>query len=576
VTTATAVRIRISTERNFWVVESPPDPDIIGALRGITGRRWNGVERRNEIRRSPVGAAELHRFMRDFGGGQGRITVQAKQWIDDLLAQGLRIVAEREALADMSGAQDAQFEVPGLGGELRPFQRAGVAYVMRANRRAFIADDMGTGKSVQALAVLQAADAFPAIVVCPAAVKLHWRNHVRGPAIGAPKGWLPGRTVMVCRGREPKFELIQEKADVVVINYDVLVGWLPWLVTLGARALVLDESHKVKSPRADRTLAVKDLVKSIPGSGVVLALSGTPVLNRPEELITQLQVIGRMGDLGGERRYRQRYCGWDRRHLPELNARLKGCCWIRRTKAEVMPELPEKQIVRVPMDAAADVSYTATLAAVLGSLRDGREVEDEVTGERVTRSLTSMEELAELGRLRQEVGRIKLRSAVKWCKDFVEGSEEKLIIFAHHREFQAAFRDAFPGCAWIMGGMGDEPRQAQVDRFQTDPECRVIVCSLMAAREGITLTAASNVVFHEQDWTPATHDQAEDRANRMGQKGAVTAWYLLAEGTIDDMMADLIEEKRLVTSAVTDGEAKRRVSVSIASDVVRRLLAEAV
>jgi hypothetical protein len=162
------------------------------------------------------------------------------------------------------------------------------------------------------------------------------------------------------------------------------------------------------------------------------------------------------------------------------------------------------------------------------------------------------EALVKMSALRRLAARGKLDAALSWIDDFLE-SGEKLVAFAHHREIQAAVIERFPECARIVGDDSMEGREENVRRFQADDGPDLCVCSLQVASHGFTLTAAANVAFLELDWTPAKHDQAEDRVHRIGQAESVTAWYLLANDTIDERIATLLAEKRDVVDSVTDG-----------------------
>jgi SNF2 family DNA or RNA helicase len=144
-------------------------------------------------------------------------------------------------------------------------------------------------------------------------------------------------------------------------------------------------------------------------------------------------------------------------------------------------------------------------------------------------------------------------------------------VFAHHREVQAALLERFPHAARVLGGDDAAERAESVAAFQREDGPPLIVCSLQAGAQGITLTRASNVAFLELDWTPARLDQAEDRCHRIGQRAAVTAYYLLAPDTIDEEMAALLQRKRGLIDAVTDG---RDVDDSTALDALVRALRE--
>jgi len=159
-----------------------------------------------------------------------------------------------------------------------------------------------------------------------------------------------------------------------------------------------------------------------------------------------------------------------------------------------------------------------------------------------------------LNALKLLAARGKLHAALTWIHDFCS-SGERLVVFAHHREIQRAVLSRFPTALHILGEDSHDARDAALQDFQAPdgPENQLIVCSIEVAGQGLTLTRASNVVFLELDWTPAKHDQAEDRCHRIGQQDAVNAYYLLAAGTIDETISTLLERKRAVIGAVTDG-----------------------
>jgi SWI/SNF-related matrix-associated actin-dependent regulator of chromatin subfamily A-like protein 1 len=427
--------------------------------------------------------------------------------------------------------------MPQLGGTLEPFQWAGVRYVLDA-RRAFLADEQGLGKTVQALAALEADGAYPAIVVCPASLKLNWEREAHR--------WLPHRTIEVVagRGRVPK------RADVTILNYEIVAAHHEHLLRQRPRALVLDESHYCKNPQAKRTQAARRLANGIPADGLRLALTGTPVMNHPEELIPQLRIIGRLEEFGSGARFAHQF-----RHVgseERLHWHLRRRCFVRRRKSEVLPQLPEKRRTIVPVELDNRREYKLAEEDVIAWLREQPLDLSELDG-KIAAALRA-ERLAQLSALKRLAARGKLSSALAWIHDFLE-SDEPLVVFAHHAEVQAAVVQRFPDAAHVLGTDSVAARDEAVRAFQDPDGPQLIVCSTRVAGQGITLTRASNVAFLELDWTPAMHDQAEDRCHRMGQRDAVTAWYLLAANSIDETMAEVIERKRGLVAAVTDGRA---------------------
>ncbi len=582
----------IETDGTRFLVRFAYDPDLVHAIHGVPSAKWNAKEKMWTIPAERKVIEGLLSFA----------TAQRFTWQADSLAKAKAVIEDADRSVKASQAKDASIDVQGLGGTLRPFQRAGVAYAL-GKERLWFADEMGLGKTVEALATVQAAGAFPALVICPASVKLNW--------VREAVTWLPGRKVTWLNGSGPGgiFTVKPEGraavhvmagqllgADVVVINYDLLTRWLEQLKQVKWGALVCDESHYAKNSRAQRTQAVLTLAQQ--GIKWRLLLTGTPLLNRPEELIAQLSIMGRLSDLGGWKHFTEHYCqaqrgrfGWDlsgAAHLEELNERLRALCYIRRTKSEVLTELPDKQWSVVPVDidnrpeyeraegdvvaflmtqAREDLAFNESIRNLPGDAqqkaRHSRAME---AGQRAARA----EQLVRVGVLKRIAAQGKLKACQEWIGDFLE-SGKKLVAFAYHREIQHALLAGCPGAARIFGDDSATTREAEVRRFQTDDKCRVMIASLRAGREGITLTAASDVCFLEQGWTPAEHRQAEDRLHRIGQKDSVTCFYLLAQQTIDEDIRELIEAKRAVVDRATEGEAGEQAD-SILGELVSRML----
>jgi superfamily II DNA or RNA helicase len=465
----------------------------------------------------------------------------AQRLLDELLAEH----AEGQELVALSQAHSADFEPPpGLHGTLMPFQTAGVVYALR-QRRTFIADEQGLGKTVQALAALEAGEAYPAVVVCPASLKLNWLRECAR--------WLPRRRAEPLSGRRGPLPL----ADIVVVNYDVLDARADALADLEPQAIVFDESHYVKNPKANRTKAAIDLSARLSEQALRLALTGTPLVNRPRELVPQLRALGRLGDFGSGASFERRFEGQEARE--RLHWHLRSTCYVRRRKEEVLTQLPPKRRITVPVPLANEHEYRHLEEDLVDWLR--HEVNDPLQLAEKIDSALRAEALVKLNALRHVAARGKLHAAIEWIKTFLE-SGERLVVFAHHRDIQGELVGMFPRAARILGSDPVEERQRNVELFQkARGGASLCICSLEAASHGFTLTAAANVAFLELGWTPAKHDQAEDRVHRIGQDRHVTAWYLLAADTIDERIAALIDYKRAVVGSVTDGSAGSEATV---------------
>jgi SWI/SNF-related matrix-associated actin-dependent regulator 1 of chromatin subfamily A len=388
--------------------------------------------------------------------------------------------------------------------------------------------------------------------VCPASLKLTWEREAAR--------WLPHRSRAVVSGRGTA----APHAELVIVNYEIVAGHRDALARRRPRALVLDESHYCKNPRAKRTHAVRRLALALPDRALRLALTGTPVTNRPEEVVPQLRILGRLEEFGSGARLKRRFTGMGAEE--RLHWHLRRRCFVRRLKRDVLPQLPAKRQVVVPMALDNEDDYRLAERDVVAWLRaqplDLAEIDAKVA------ATLRAERLAQLGTLKRLAARGKLAAAVTWIHDFLE-SGEPLIVFAHHAEVQEAVLRRFPGAGHLLGGDSLAAREESVRAFQAGEGPQLLVCSTLVAGHGITLTRASNVAFLELEWTPARHDQAEDRCHRIGQRDAVCAWYLLAAGTIDETIAELLQGKRQVVGAVTDG--RRAEDGGLVDEVVRAL-----
>jgi hypothetical protein len=424
-----------------------------------------------------------------------------------------------------------------LGGVLAPFQWAAVHYALDA-RRTFLADEQGLGKTVETLATLEADGAFPAVVICPASMKLTWEREARK--------WLPHRSVAVVNGRSA----VPPQGEITILNYEIVDAHREQLSRSRPAALVIDESHYCKNPSAKRTQAVRRLAASVSPDGLRLALTGTPVLNHADELIAQLRVLRRIEEFGSGAQFSRQF-----RHQASeerLHWHLRRHCFVRRRKSEVLPQLPAKRQVVVPVALTNASEYRLAERDVIEWLR-GQPLELSELNNKIAATLRA-ERLAQLTALQRLAARGKLAGSLAWIEDFL-ASGEALVVFARHIEVQHALLRRFPDALHLLGEDSLRAREAAIEAFQRPDGPQLIVGATRVAGQGITLTRASNVAFLELEWTPAMHDQAEDRCHRIGQRDAVTAWYLLAAKTIDETMARLIQAKRAHVAAVTDGHA---------------------
>lgn len=462
-----------------------------------------------------------------------------------------------------------------------------------------------THNTVQALAAIAHEEAYPALIICPASLRLNWRREAQR--------WVPGAMVSVLggKGTGSVSGLAQAPKAIVIINYENLgkhdLAAVPW------RAIVADEAHYIKEPSSQRSKAVRALFNSAAHARIRLLLTGTPVLNRPVELWPLLEATGHAAAFGNNfMGYAKRYCGARQKHIgrgrmvwdfsgatniDELHDTLRSSgAMVRRRKEDVLADLPAKRWAVNPLELAEPEVYEAAEADAIrwfaalperqsriardagaawdsgeydGALSRDDYIEQQINLARVRSE--QAEQLVRFEALKTAAWRAKRSAVVDWIREFLDGSDKKLIVFGWHVEVVDALAREF-GAPRIQGGMTTAEVEEAKRRFQNDPDCRVIVCNIKAGGVGHTLTAASDVAFVELPWTPADLDQAVDRAHRIGQTESVTGWLLTAslEGreTIEDEIAALLQSKRKVVDAVTDGiESSPVQSRSVLSDL---------
>ena len=435
-------------------------------------------------------------------------------------------------------------DIAGLKKELYAFQKKGVAFIEAKQGRALVADDQGLGKTAQALAWLQMhPELIRTLVVVPASVKLNWKNET--------KMWMTKPDTEILNGTKP-YGL---SSKIVIINYDILKAWADTIIAWAPQLIIADEIQYCKSSSTLRTKALKKIAKNVPH---FIALSGTPIVNRPVEFYNAIKFV-EPTLFPNYWHFTDRYCGrkhngfgWDfngATNTQELHEILTSTIMIRRLKKDVLTELPDKIRSFFPLEMSKSglKEYQFAEKNFIAWVRQNKGAE---AAERVSNAKV----LAEIEGLKQLAVKAKMAHAIDWIQDFLD-TGEKLVVFATHKFVIDELMDTFGNKAVkIDGSVSGTNRQLAVDKFQNEANTRLFVGNIQAAGVGITLTAASNVAFLELPWSPAATEQAGDRCHRIGQKNTVNIYYLLAEDTIEERIAKLLDAKRVVLAQIMDGK----------------------
>lgn len=451
-------------------------------------------------------------------------------------------------------------DVPhGLLLEPYEYQKEGIAYALR-HKRCILGDQPGLGKTLQAIGTVTIARAYPCLVICPAALKINWQREFKKFAGKSAMILDDGNRNSWQRYFEQKRQDGSALCDIFITNYESLKKFFVLAVKPDARltmksitfdprinlfkSVVIDESHKCKSTKTQQSKFVEGICR---GKEYILELTGTPVVNDNTDLIQQLKIMGRLEDFGGYKNYVERFCNGPRKasNLKELNWRLWTSCFFRREKAKVLTQLPDKTRQYIEMDITTRDEYRKAEADLINYLRQykgktDKEIEKSMRGEVMVR----------MGILKAISARGKIRAAAEFIHDVIDGGE-KLIVFAFLKEVVLEMKKLFPEAVTVTGEDNARQKQAAVDAFQNDPECKLIILNYKSGGTGLTLTASSRVAFIEFPWTFSDCEQAEDRAHRNGQKNNVNCYYFLGKDTIDEYMYKVIQTKKDIANGVT-------------------------
>lgn len=441
------------------------------------------------------------------------------------------------------------------------YQREGICFGLE-HKRIIIGDEPGLGKTLQSIGIVDTANAYPCLVICPSSLKINWQREFE--KFTDKSAIVLDNNVRTTWG----YLLSMGVHQVAIVNYESLRKFFVWDIRGGKqfrlkdvvfnpqiqafKSIIIDESHRVKDPSAQQTIFTKGL--SV-GKDWCILLSGTPVVNRPEDLIAQLSIMNRLGEFGGRAKFIADYCTDPKDKtaksavpLSELSRQLYDTCMIRREKAKVLPQLPDKTRVDLYVDISNDKEYNLAAEDLAAYLQEYTECTDwEI------RRKMRMEALVKFMTLRSLATRGKIAQAVDFIRTFLD-SGKKLIVFCSLHEIVDELQKVFPRAVTVTGRDSAVSKQASVDAFQNNPNVQLIICSIKAAGVGLTLTAASDVAFIELAWTYADCCQCEDRAHRIGQKDNVTCYYLLGRGTIDHTIYSLIHRKKSIANEIMNAD----------------------
>lgn len=443
---------------------------------------------------------------------------------------------------ELSHKTHHDLSIPNINGSLYSFQNVPVEY-SKFRKSIFITDEMGVGKTLQSVGIFCYHALDKIVIVCPSLLKRNWYKEI--------KKW---------SARDLKIQIVEGKsselnpdANIYIINYDIIHSYASKFKKIKIQMAILDESHYIKNPDSQRSKGVNDGLKH---AEFKVLLTGTPILNKPMELISQLEFLGVMHKFGGRTAFKQNYCDMELNDFgytygssneEDLQEELRRICMIRRQKVEVLPDLPEKtkQVLYLPIKNRK--LYEEVEKNAITWFKEKIKRNDSLSEEEKREALAkkqnrnSVEQLQRIEYLKQAAVELKMESVFEWIDNTLE--ESKLVVYVHHETTVNALLERYNGrCIHLVGGMSKKADKI-VEEFQGNDEVRLFIAGLTAAAAGVTLTAADKLAFIELGWNPGIHGQAEDRIHRISQTKKVNIYYLLAEYTIEEDIYDLIISK---------------------------------
>lgn len=462
------------------------------------------------------------------------------------------------------------------GLEVMPHQSRFLESVRAGHRTFLLADEPGLGKTAESVLAASVANAYPLLAVVPNVVKMNWAREV--------ERWTPHRRATVIQGDG---EDIDAFADVFIVNYEILDRHLSWLSSIGLKGMVVDEAHFIKnltSQRSQNVLALATRIREQVHNPLLLALTGTPLINDVEDFDAIWRFLGwttgeKPGPVLMEKLDETGLTPADKAFYPEARDAVISMGIVRRKKKDVAADLPDKLIADLPVELddefgrsirQAERELGERLAAKYRRIIEARGDRGHGPGhidEDIVRLVAhnELEESKAAGTgsenvftMVRKIGQAKAVLAADYAVQ-LQRSVGKVVFFAKHIDVmdtaEAHFAAAGLKTVSLRGDQATAARQQAIDAFNNDPEVGIAVCSLTAAGVGVNMQASSNVVLAELSWTAAEQMQAIDRVHRIGQDEPVTAWRIIAAHTIDTKIAELIDSKQGLAARALDGEA---------------------
>jgi SNF2 family DNA or RNA helicase len=517
-----------------------------------------------------------------------RVAENLLPWCDSLAIFQIRYIKEDLQKSVMkSASSEATGKIPIYcppNMKPYPYQQAGVEYIL-PRPAVILADQMGLGKTAQALLTMNMRHPVEALIVCPAILKYNWLKEARKWMIGHITAYIyESKKIRYYKSRITNHN---KETIIHIINYDILEKFRDRLINTPFNFFVADECHFIKNENSMRSKVSQELAKKAKWK---IFITGTPIYNKPKDLFVPLNLIDPVM-FGNFFQFAQRYCGAHKTkigsksvmkyggatNVEELNTILRANYMVRRLAKDVMKDLPDKikdviilnesdleKIVEKEKKALVDSKQEeekikAEVEQLKELVKTNLQYEVEYKNKVKTLREIRFKNFGEISRIRKELAIKKTPYVIDFVKDILENNEDehsKVVVFGHHTEVLEKIYTELKKFKPVIvtGKIKDSERQASIAAFSEKNDTRVFVGSMGAAGTGVDglQNNCNTVVFAELDWTPSLVDQAESRLQRIGQKNSVWVYHIVANDSIDSRIVKLMMEKEAVAKEILD------------------------
>jgi len=528
------------------------DPNFVTEVKEITGRTWDADNKIWHVPNNFVNVPQVQALIQKYNIQNLPLEASSPNNGTNVLGEIEDVIEERLPYYLSKLSQVNWHQKP------RPYQVIGIVYSLIA-KKIINGSDMGTGKTFTSIFAIELEELFPCVVVVPASVKYNWQMQW--------KRVNPDRTVSVIESDKSDFT-----ADVIIMTYksvgkkekyvsdkgedkERIIFKFEELSKLKPKSFIADESQNLKNGKALQSAAVRKLVRGI---DYRFLLTGTSIMNRPDEIINPLVTLGQFDPLFGNwYDFVYKYCGAEETRFGmdtsgatntlELNHKLRQACYFRVEKREVLTELPDREETILEVDIDNRKEYDTAERDLISYLKDN-------FGQLKADSALYAEQLVMISTLSNLAAKGKMSSLHEWIDNFMESSNSKLVVFGIHTEFIKSLAKKYD-CDMIIGEVGHKNRQQIVDDFQVNNK-RILFMNILTGSVGIDglQKVCNDMLIYELPWRWTDIEQAISRLERDAQKNNINVYFMLGKETIDmDIWRDVLMPKREVTDSVNKG-----------------------